>query len=76
MATYKYNVDITVSQGNRTVTNSFGFDTVEKALKCFNDHIELRRRSHVDGQFWDVTLYDMEVYDIMGRISSIDFNLE
>lgn len=76
MATYKYNVDTTVSHGNRTTTNSFGFDTVAQALKCFNDHIELRRRSHVAGQYWDVTLYDMDVYDIMARISSTDFNLE
>lgn len=76
MAAFKYNVDTCVSQGNSTVTTSFGFDTVAKALECFNESIETRRRSYVAGQFWDVTLYDMDVYDIMGRISSTDFNLE
>lgn len=76
MATYQYHVDTCISQGNSTVTTSFGFDTVAQALKCFNDSIETRRRSHVAGQLWDVTLYDMELCDIMGRISSSDFNLE
>lgn len=76
MAIYKYNVDTCISQGNSTVTTSFGFDVVAQALKCFNDTIEIRRRSHVAGQFWDVTLYDMDVCDIMARISSTDFNLE
>ena len=76
MTAYKYHVDSFVSNGNSTVTTSFGFDTVAQALKCFNDNIETRRRSHVAGQLWDVTLYDMELCDIMGRISSIDFNLE
>lgn len=76
MNTYKYHVDTCISQGNSTVTTSFGFDTVAQALKCFNDSIETRRRSHVAGQLWDVTLYDMDICDIMGRISSIDFNLE
>lgn len=76
MSTYHYHVDICVSQGNSTVTASFGFDTVAQALKCFNDSIETCRRSHVAGQLWDVTLYDMDLCDIMGRISSIDFNLE
>ena len=76
MRSYKFNVDTCISQGNSTVTTSFGFDTLAQALKCFNDSIETRRRSHVDGQLWDVTLYDMRVCDIMGSISSIDFNLE
>ena len=73
---YRYNVDTCVSQGNSAVTTSFGFDTVAQALKAFNDSIEVRRRSHVAGQLWDVTLYDMSVCDIIGRISSTDFNLE
>lgn len=76
MSAYNYNVDTTIHSGNSTLTTSFGFDTVAQALKCFNDSIEVRRRSHVDGQVWAVTLYDMELCDIMGRISSIDFNLE
>lgn len=76
MAAYKYNVDTCVSQGNSTVNISLSFATVAQALACFNDSIETRRRSHVAGQFWDVTLYDMDVYDIMGCISSTDFNLE
>lgn len=76
MTAYQYHVDTYISQGNRTSTISFGFDTVAQALKCFNDSIEVRRRSHVNGQVWDVTLYDMDLCDIMGRISSIDFNLE
>lgn len=76
MTNYQYHVDTCISLGNSTITTSFGFDTVAQALKCFNDSIETRRRSHVDGQFWDVTLYDMSLCDIMGRISSIDFGLE
>ena len=76
MTAYKYHVDIFVSNGNSTVTTSFGFDTIAEALECFNDSIETRRRSHVAGQAWDVTMYDMELCDILGRISSIDFNLE
>lgn len=76
MTAYKYHVDTCISQGNSTVTSSFGFDTVAQALGCFNDSIEMRRCSHVAGQLWDVTLYDMELCDIIGRISSIDFNLE
>lgn len=76
MTAYQYHVDTCVSQGNSTVTTSFGFDTIAQALKCFNDSIETRRRSHVAGQLWDVTLYDMDLCDIMGRITSIDFNLE
>ena len=76
MVAYQYHVDTCISQGNSTVTTSFGFDTVAQALKCFNDSIETRRLSHVAGQLWDVTLYDMDLCDIMGRISSIDFNLE
>lgn len=76
MSNYKYNVDTTIHCGNSTLTTSFGFDTVVEALKCFNDSIETRRRSHVEGQVWAVTLYDMDLCDIMGRISSIDFNLE
>lgn len=76
MTAYQYHVDTCISQGNITVTTSFGFDKVAQALKCFNGIIETRRRSHVAGQAWDVTMYDMESCDIMGRISSIDFNLE
>lgn len=76
MNTYNYNVDTNIHCGNSTVTTSFGFDTVGQALKCFNDSIEIRRRSHVDGQVWSVTLYDMELCEIKGSISSIDFNLE
>lgn len=76
MSTYNYNVDTNIHLGNSTVTTSFGFDTVAQALKCFNDSIEVRRRSHVDGQVWSVTLYDMDLCDIKGCISSIDFNLE
>ena len=76
MRTYNYNVDTIIRCGNSTVTTSFGFDTVAQALKCFNDSIETRRCSHVDGQVWSVTLYDMGLCDIMGHISSIDFNLE
>lgn len=76
MTTYQYNVDTSLSQGNSTVTTSFGFDTLAQALKAFNDSIEVRRRSHVAGQLWDVTLYDMTVCEIKGSISSTDFNLE
>ena len=76
MAVYKYDVDTCVSQGNSTVTTSLSFATVEQALASFNDSIETRRSSHVAGQFWEVTLYDMDIYDIMARISSTDFNLK
>ena len=76
MSTYQYHVDTCISQGNSTVTTSFGFDTVAQALKCFNDSIETRRRSHVADQAWSVTLYDMELCEVKGSISSIDFNLE
>jgi hypothetical protein len=42
------------------------FDTIGQALKCFNENIETRRRSHVDGQVWSVTLYDMELCEKLG----------
>ena len=76
MKGYKFNVDTNIHTGNRTVTTSFGFDTIAEALKCFNASIEVRRRSHVYGDIWSVTLYDMELCEVKGSISSIDFNLE
>lgn len=75
MNIYNYNVDTSIHCGNSSVTTSFGFDTVAQALKCFNDSIENCRRSHVDGQGWCVTLYDMELCEVKCSISSIDFNL-
>lgn len=76
MSEYRYNVDTTVTFGNCTTITSFGFDTVGAALRSFNEAIELRRRSHTEGQVWSVTLYDMELCDIRASISSTDFNLE
>ena len=76
MSNYRYNVDTTVHLGNCTTSTSFGFDTVGAALRSFNESIEVRRRYHTVGQVWSVTLYDMELCDIRGSISSDDFNLE
>lgn len=76
MKDYKFNVDVRVCSDNCVVDTSFGFDSVSKALKCFNDSIETQRRSHVLGQQWYVTLFAMDPCEVLGSISFFDFGLE